>query len=280
MTTLVASEFVVLRGAHTLLNEVSCTVTTGQLLGICGPNGAGKTTLLRGLAGLLRGDSGTVRLNDRLLHEISLTDRARQIGYLTQGPQTAWPLTVFDLVALGRQPHRVAWHGPTPADQIAVERALHLTNLEALRARSVSQLSGGERMRAHLARLLAGEHRILLLDEPTASLDPQHQLEVMATLKNLVDDGLAVAVVLHDLALATRYCTELLVLQHGSVVTRGVPSLALNDACLADVFGVRAERAADTKTLVGFRPLREPETRAQKQPMDMPHRTNLEGAQR
>ncbi|MBI2799762.1 MAG: ABC transporter ATP-binding protein [Gammaproteobacteria bacterium] len=257
MTALIASEFSVSRGAHTLLSEISCTVAAGQLLGICGPNGAGKTTLLRGLAGLLRGDSGTVTLNGRALHELSLTDRARQIGYLAQGPQIAWPLTVVDLVALGRQPHRVAWHAPTPADQIAVERALRSTNLEALRARSVSQLSGGERMRAHLARLLAGEHRILLLDEPTASLDPRHQLEVMATLKTLADGGLTVAVVLHDLTLATRYCTELLVLHHGSVTTRGAPALALDDACLADVFGVRAERVAGDQAMVGFRPLHE-----------------------
>ena len=233
-----------------VLGPLDVTVSAGRVTGVVGPNGAGKTSLMRALAGLVR-SAGRIELLGRAVGTVDARARARAVGYLPQHPEIAWPLSTRELVALGRLPHE------EPGDAAAspaVARALDALGLTALAARNALSLSGGERMRAHLARLAAGEHPVLLIDEPTASLDPGYQLEVLDYLRRLARAGAAALIVLHDLPLAAHYCDELLVLAAGRAVAQGMPSTVLDDALLEGVFGVRGIRAEvdGTHRLVGI----------------------------
>ncbi len=245
---LAARDLIVVRGAQRVLGPVSLALPAGRVLGVVGPNGAGKSTLLRALAGLVP-HTGKVDLLGRPFAATPARARARAIGYLPQDPEIAWPLSTRELVALGRLPH-----GERADDEAKIAQALAALGLTPLAARDALSLSGGERMRAHLARLAAGMHRVLLIDEPTASLDPGYQLEVLSYLQRLARDGAAVLIVLHDLPLAARYCDELLVLAEGRAVAHGPPARVLDDALLAAVFGVHGIRTTldGARALVGI----------------------------
>ena len=256
MTTLHATGLSVLRGATPVLTAVNCRVESGNLLGICGPNAAGKSTLLRCLAGLLRPTQGTLELDGQPLAALAPSDRARAIGYLAQNVEIAWRLSVRELATLGRFPHHSVWSRLSPTDCIAIEHALAQADVAGLSERSVDTLSGGERMRAHLARVFAGAQRVILADEPITALEPRYQFEVLAALRDQARTGAAVAVVLHDLALATRYCDRLVLLNRGKVIAAGLPSEVLTDARLAETFGVRGVWTEDHGRLSALQPLR------------------------
>lgn len=245
------------RDLHPVLQAVDLTLETGEVLGVVGPNGAGKSSLLRVIAGLLPPTHGAVWWRDRPIARLGATARARAIGYLPQGPQISWPLTVREVVALGRRPHAAA--ADRQADARAVEDALREFQLQAFAEREARALSGGEQMRVHLARLHAGQHELLLVDEPTAALDPRAQLRILAALQTLARAGRGVLLVLHDLPLAARYCDRVLVLDGGRPVVCDAPSRALDDKRLAAVFGVRgvwqAEAAAPQLLGVAALPL-------------------------
>jgi iron complex transport system ATP-binding protein len=244
-----AQDVVVTAGKQVLLDACSCDVWPGEMLGICGPNGAGKSTLLRVLAGLQPLAAGQIDYAGRALPTLTLRARARQLAYLPQAPSVAWPITVRELTALGRFPHAAE---PYEILTAKVDAALSAVGLSALAERLLDTLSGGERTRAHLARLLAGHPQAMLADEPTSALDPRYQLEILDLLRTLAAGGTAVAVVLHDLALAARYCDRLLILDAGKVVACGRPTEVLTPALLAIVFKIRGEWAPDTQQLVGF----------------------------
>jgi iron complex transport system ATP-binding protein len=210
---------------------------------LVGPNGAGKTTLLRALAGL-QPSTGDIIVAGTALADLSLRERAKRFGYLPQGHLVHWPLVAKDVVALGRYPHggtdpaRLA-----PADEAAVQRAMEATDTVGFADRIVTELSGGERSRVALARVLAVEAPIVLADEPTASLDPRYQLDVMTNLRRTADQGVLVIVVTHDLGLAARFADTVLVMSDGRLVAQAAPAQALSDAILADVFRVSTFRA-------------------------------------
>jgi iron complex transport system ATP-binding protein len=243
MSRIEAQEISVTLGRRRVLDGVSLAVSDGEMVGLLGPNGAGKTTLLRSLAGLLPPDAGRVTFDGVDIRTIDRRALARRLGYLPQSAECHWPISVRNLVALGRLPHRSAWGGLSPQDASAVERALATCELAALAERPVDELSGGERTRAMLARALATEPASILADEPIAGLDPAHRLEVMALLRRLAADGHAVLVVLHDLTLAARYCHRLVLLDDGRIEAAGAPDAVLTEARLAGVFGVRAHMA-------------------------------------
>jgi iron complex transport system ATP-binding protein len=231
-------------GATTALNGVDVSVDGGELVGFIGPNGSGKTTLLRVLAGLLTPDSGSAFLAGQPSASIDKSEFARSVSYLQQGAEVHWPITIESLVGLGRLPHRRAFRGPTDQDRQAVERALMATDTHLLRRRTVNQVSGGERMRALLARALAVEAPMLLADEPVAALDPLHQLQVMDLLRAKVAAGGGVVVVLHDLSLAARYCDRLVLMSKGAVLADGRPADVLSDDNVATAFGVEVARGS------------------------------------
>lgn len=223
------------------LDGVSLTLRQHQVTAICGPNGAGKSSLLAALAGILPLDGGTVRLDGDRLAALDPRERARRIGFLPQHGELAWDLSVEVLAALGRLP----WTLGPERDAQAVNRALADLQLESLRTREVSRLSGGERARALLARVLAGEPTWLLADEPLANLDLAHQLALLAHFAKLAEQGLGVALVLHDLAQAMNHAGRVVVLHRGAVVADGPPEQALCAAVIAQVWGVEARWLGD-----------------------------------
>lgn len=225
-----------------ILLDIGLALEPGRFVGLVGPNGAGKTTLLRVLAGLIVPTQGQVTLYGRPLSALAREERARRIAALFQGAGVGWPMTVHEIVALGRLPHRRAFSSLAEADEVAVARAMARTDIAHLAARAEPTLSSGERMRALLARALAVEAPWLLVDEPVTALDPAHQLDAMALLRAIARDGTGVVAVLHDLTLAARFCDRIVVLAGGRLVADGTPEEALSDVLLAGAFGVTAER--------------------------------------
>lgn len=243
MSALIAEQIDVALAGRLVLRRVSVAIRAGTLTGILGCNGAGKSTLIRALLGYLPVSAGRVLLDGREIATYPDAERARQIAYLAQGHDVHWPLPVEQMVKLGRLPHRYAWSKITAADQQAINRAMRQAGIAHLLGRTVDTLSGGERARVLLARALAGEPRILLADEPLAGLDPAYQLRILVLLRDLARQGLAVAVVLHDLALAARFCDDLILLHRHAVLADGPPDQVLSDAHLQSAFGIEARRA-------------------------------------
>ncbi len=230
---------VTVHGAQ-LLHGVSFEVMPGKLVGLLGPNGAGKTTAVRALLGLQPLNNGQASLDGQPAQSLTPKQRALRVSYLPQARKLAWPIAVREAVALGR----FAYGGPMgrlgPTDAAAVDDALARCSLIGFEDRSVISLSGGELARVHLARALASQAPALIADEPTAALDPGHSFDVLATLQAQAREGQAVLVVLHDLALAARFCDQIILLHQGKLVIQAPPREALTPAILADVYGVKA----------------------------------------
>jgi iron complex transport system ATP-binding protein len=237
-----ARDIAVRFGRTAVLEGVDFAVREGELVGLVGPNGSGKTSLLRIVAGLRAADGGTVRYAGRSAAEIGRRALARQIAYLGQGGQVHWPMRVEALVALGRLPHRRRLRGLDAADRAAIERAMHAADVVSFRGRTMAEVSGGERMRILLARALAVEADLLLADEPIAALDPLHQLQVMAVLRQTAQGARAVVVVIHDLSLAVRFCDRLVLLAGGRVLAEGAPDEVLTDRHVARAYGIEVVR--------------------------------------
>lgn len=226
----------------TLVTGVSLSVGAGELVGLIGPNGAGKSTLLRVLAGIDEASTGEVLIQGVAQEAYAANELARRVAYLAQQAEVHWPLSVARVVALGRLPYGRLLRGRQPDDETAVERALKRTDMWPLRERNVATLSGGERMRVHVARALAVEADVLLADEPVAALDPYFQLEVMDLLADEAAGGRAVVVVLHDLALAMRYCHRVILLNDGQVTASGDPHDVLQTETLQQIYRVEVAR--------------------------------------
>jgi iron complex transport system ATP-binding protein len=232
--TLAAENLTLMRGGRAVVEGLFARLAPGQITAIVGPNGAGKSSLLLGLAGLLAPADGQLTLDGTALAALAPRERAKAIGYLPQAPEIAWDIAVENLVALGRLP----WRDRGTA---AVEAAIAALALEPLRHRPASQLSGGERARVLLARVLAGCPRWILADEPLAALDLAHQLGLIAHLGACARAGQGVVVVLHDLAIAMNHADRVLVLKEGRLVADGPPQAALAPDVIVDVWGVSTE---------------------------------------
>ena len=240
MSVLAADGIGLSLGGARVLDDIRFAFRPGRVTALLGPNGAGKSSLLACLAALRRPDRGAATLDGVNVQALDRTARARRIGLLPQAADVHWDIDVQTLVGLGRLPHRGRW-GEMAADRAAVAAALDATDMTALALRSVERLSGGERGRALLARVLAGEPRWLLADEPLASLDPAHQLDVLARLRAVAAAGSGVVLVLHDLHLAARVADDAVLLRGGRVIAAGPAADVLTAPLIAEAYGVEVE---------------------------------------
>ena len=235
-------------GGAQVLKSVSFEAIPGEIAGLIGPNGAGKSTLLRVLAGLLRPDSGTVHLEDTPLKGLDAGERARRIAFMPQH-DAMHPFTVLETVLMGRYAHlgRFALEGSQ--DRRIARDAMYRTDTVQFESRQLDRLSGGERQRVILARALAQQAGVILLDEPSASLDLRHRLSMMETLREeVVNRNVAVVVALHDVSLAGRYCDRLTLLSEGVIAAEGRPVDVLTPANLRISFGVETSVQVDPAT--------------------------------
>lgn len=236
---LCAAELMFERPGCRILDCVGVQFESGNVTAVLGPNGAGKSTLLGCMAGLLRPASGAVDLDGTPLAALAADERARRIGFLPQIPEISWPVDVATLVALGRIPYR---HRASEAEnEAAVSRAMQATRTAQWSRRTVTTLSGGERARVLLARVLAGESDWILADEPFAGLDPAHQFEAADLLRSLAAQGRGVVLTIHDLALAARIADRVVILHRGRIVADGPPEAALTPPTLREVYGIEAQ---------------------------------------
>jgi iron complex transport system ATP-binding protein len=223
------------QGGRTAVADASMTLNAGEILGVLGPNGAGKTTLIKAGLGLLPLERGEARLQGRAVRTLSEAERARLVGYLPQERRVGWNLSAARIASLG------APHLPPKAAMAAGREQLAKVGLEGFEARGVLDMSGGERARVLLARLLATAAPLLVADEPAAGLDPDAQLLTLELLRAAADRGAGVAVTLHDLTLAGRACDRLVVLSAGRIASEGPPREALTPDVLREVFSLDGE---------------------------------------
>lgn len=231
---------------HIVVQDFNLVISPKTIVGLVGPNGSGKTTILRALAGLLPLQDGKVLIDGKSISELDSKKRARRIGWVPQRETLAWSLTVEETIQLGRAPHR-GWFLPyTAKDYSIVDWAVGITELNDLKDRPIDKLSGGEFQRVLIARALAQEPEILLLDEPTANLDIRHQIQVLSLVRSLVEKNeLTVVIAIHDLNLAVRYCDQLVLLHHGQQKGVGKPEQVLTEDSLQTVFGIEAKLYQD-----------------------------------
>lgn len=221
-----------------ILQDISFDVSAGQCVGILGPNGAGKSTLLRIMAATLAASAGTILLDCRALRQWPARERAQRLAFAPQRTEQTFPFRVWEIVLMGRTPYLKRWQKEGEEDWRIVREALALTDTVQLAERDVTTLSGGELQRVVIARALAQRPAFLLLDEPTASLDLCHQMEILQLLKKLTRQGVTIVTVLHDLNLALAACSTVLVLHGGALYAAGPPAVVLTPQTVRAVFGV------------------------------------------
>ena len=224
----------VTRRKRLILDDISLSIAQGEFVGLIGPNGAGKSTLMEASLGLIP-SSGTSSLAALPPHK-----RARVAAYLPQAREISWPVSVEDLIALGRIPWSAG--GQADTDRTAVDHAITRMGLQDFRRRTALRLSGGEQNRVLIARALAQETPMLLADEPVAGLDPAQQLACMRLFRDLAQESRCVIASVHDLGLAARFCTRLVLLSQGRILADGPPDTVLTDDNLRQAFAISVRR--------------------------------------
>ncbi len=222
-----------------ILKGVCLELAQSEMLGIVGPNGAGKSTLIRCINRILAPQKGSILLDEREIKEMRRMELAKKLGYIPQTAGHAFPATVFDTVLMGRRPH-IGWRS-SEKDEEKVLDVLQILNIEDLAMHDINEISGGQQQKVFIARALAQEPDVLLLDEPTSNLDIRHQLDVMGAIKNLVRaKEISAIMAIHDLNLGSRYSDKMVMLNGGSIFAAGNPSSVLNPENLKQVYGVVA----------------------------------------
>ena len=231
------------RGSRDVVRRISLSVSASERVALVGPNAAGKSTLLSAIAGLLPAPGGEIRLGGQSLAALSGRETARAIALVVALQEGAPKLSVLESTELGRYPHTGPFRGLSPHDHDAVRRAIAETCLQELADRSLGSLSAGERQRALVARALAQEPKLLLLDEPSAHLDIGHGLDLFALLTTIAARGVAIVAVIHDLVAAAQWATRMVVLHNGEIIDDGPPGAVMKGEALGRAFGVSASEA-------------------------------------
>ncbi len=228
-------------GKQPVIKEVNLCFGKGEFIGLIGPNGAGKSTLLNLLMGMITPSEGHVALAGQPLKHYKQRDIARHISLVPQDVSINYAFSVREIVAMGRNPHLGPFQSESNRDRQLINLAMEKTDLLQMADRRVNQLSGGERQRVFIARAIAQEAPILLMDEPTASLDICHQLEVLNLVKTLTEENHLAIAAIHDLELASRFCDQLILIAEGKVITQGTPAEVLTKQNLYQYFSIEAE---------------------------------------
>lgn len=226
------------RSVHALKN-VQFELNQGEILSLVGPNGSGKSTLLKCIDGILKPHSGAVFVDGTKTSQINSKELSKIIGYVPQSASSVFPLTVFDVVLAGRKPY-MGW-SVSAKDEAVVAETMKLLKIEELATRYFNEISGGEQQKVAIARALAQQPKIILLDEPTSNLDIKHQLEVLCIIKSLSRNmKLSVIMAMHDLNLASRYSDKILMLKKGCIYAAGPPETVITEENIMAVYGVKA----------------------------------------
>jgi iron complex transport system ATP-binding protein len=224
-----------------ILESINLELNSGELVVLLGANGAGKSSVLRSALGLVPVSTGQSLIDEHLVTTLSSANRAKKVAYLPQKRPLAWPIKVFDVVSLGRYAYGVNLGRLKNDDLESVESAITSCGLEQLRNRRVDTLSGGEAARVHVARAFAANAALLLADEPTAALDPKHQLDVMQLIRRYVDMGGGALVVGHEASLAARFADRLVWMRDGGIIADGTAKETMTAAMMAEIYGVSAQ---------------------------------------
>ena len=227
-------------GSRVVLSGITAAIKAGEFVAVVGPNGAGKSTLLKLMAGLIAPETGYISLDDAALTSFARRDLAKRIAYLPQDRIVHWSLAADRVVALGRLPHRSFTAGESTTDRAAIAAAMQRMDVVQFSDRPVATLSGGERARVLVARALAQQAQYLIADEPAAGLDPAHSLALFQEFARLAEDGHAVLTALHDLSLAMRFATRVILLKDGKCLSDGPPANVLSRENLAAAFSIDA----------------------------------------
>ena len=242
MTILEVRDLSIQVGEKSVLNSLNLNFASGSWSSVIGPNGAGKTTLVEALSGIRPVPTGTVYLGERDLTTMNERERAQALSFVPQNPLVPKGMSVRSYIALGRTAHQGTWRSTSPQDREVIERVATRMKILEFLEREISSLSGGERQRAVLARALAQESAVLVLDEPTTALDIGHQLQILRLLRREVEEqSTCVVTTLHDLTLAGRFADRLIVLNEGRVLIDGPAREALRDPQLSAIYGLKLE---------------------------------------
>ena len=239
-----------------IIEDICIDVVPSEIVTICGPNGVGKSTLLKCIDRILK-PKGSILLDGQEMKNMSMIEIARQIGYVSQSSSNVFPATVFDMVLMGRRPH-AGWRSGE-MDEDKVIEILKLMEMEDLALRDFSELSGGQQQKVIIARALAQEAEVLLLDEPTSNLDIRHQLEVMEIIKNLAKEKeISVVMSVHDLNLASRYADKIIMMKKGRIFSAGEPASVLTSENILSVYGVESvvKNESGKPFIVPIRPMK------------------------
>ena len=249
MTILDVRNATLTKGNKQIVENASFSYGSNEFVALLGANGAGKTSLIRGVLGLEKLDKGTANVDGTLISSLSAKQKAQKIAYLPQTRSLAWPVSVRQVVTLGR--YSFGAGKLQSSDQQAVDEALHKCALDELSERKTSTLSGGEMARVHCARMLASGANLIVADEPTLSLDPYHQFQIMNIFLEFVSKGGGVLVVIHDVQMAAKYASRLIWMKNGRIVGDGSIQDTLNEVMIEQVYGVESKISGQEVTLRG-----------------------------
>jgi len=225
-------------GDRNVLNDISFRVENGEILGILGPNGSGKTTLINVINGYLKKDGGEILIKNKKIEKYSRKELARIMGVVPQDMIPAFDFTVYDIVSMGRYPHLGIIDPISDRDEMLIFEALKKTGLYELKDKSIREISGGERQRVFIARAIAQDPEIILLDEPTSNLDIRFQIEILEIIEKMREEGKTVLMSMHDVNLAIRYCTKLALISEGRIYAIGEPDDVISEESIEKVYGI------------------------------------------
>lgn len=235
-----------------VLKNISLRVDNGEILGILGPNGSGKTTLINILNGYLRKDNGEIIIKNKRIEEYSRKELARIMGVVPQDTVPAFDFTVYDIVAMGRYPHLGIMDPISDRDKMLILEALKKTGLYELRDKSIREISGGEKQRVFIARVIAQGPEIILLDEPTSNLDIRYQIEILEIIEKMRSEGKTILMSMHDVNLAIRYCTKLALISQGMIYSMGNPNDVINEESIEKVYGIKGRIIRNGKNRIAY----------------------------